>query len=164
MSGELPGDVVIRADERSAPFFAAAARDVLLIRRCPDCGHWAAPEAAGCPGCGGGTLDWAPASGHGTLVSWTGPAHSNSTSDGDGREAADADPVSGVPALVELAEGPWLHTWLVTAHPSGPDGADKPGRLRAGLPVAVSFAHPAVGESYPVFRPAAAGAGRPVPR
>jgi len=139
MSGELPGGGIVRGDERSAPFFAAAGRDVLLIRRCPDCGHWAAPEAAGCPGCGGGSLDWAPADGHGTLVSWTGPG-------GSGQAAG------GVPALVELAEGPWLHTWLAAEHLPGLGDTAEPRELRADAPVTVSFVHPAEGESYPVFR------------
>jgi hypothetical protein len=40
---------VIRADDRSAPFFAAAARDVLLIKRCARCDRWLDPGATGCP-------------------------------------------------------------------------------------------------------------------
>ena len=50
-----------------------------------------------------------------------------------------------MPALVELAEGPWLATGLSLP----PDG--DPGTLRAGQPVAVAFARPTVGECYPVF-------------
>jgi uncharacterized OB-fold protein len=116
---------VIRADGRSAPFFEAAGRDVLLIKRCQPCGHWLAPEAGACTGCGEPDPGWAAASGHGVLVSWAVP-HSP----------------GALLALVELDEGPWLHTQV--------DGADT-GALRAGLPVVAGFVHPAEGESYPVF-------------
>lgn len=123
----VPG--VVRADERSAPFFAAAGRDVLLIRKCAGCGHWLAPEAAACSGCGGPELEWVAASGRGVLVAWAVPH---------------PGPAGGVLALVELDEGPWLHTRLELD-----DGAA--GGLRAGLAVAVRFVHPGEGESYPVF-------------
>jgi uncharacterized OB-fold protein len=119
---------IIRSDERSAPFFAAAARDALAVRRCEGCGGWLGPEAAGCPGCGGTDLGWAEASGQGALVSWA--------------ILPDAD-APGVLALVELDEGPWLHSRL--------DGAD-PAGLRAGQRVSAAFVHPDEGESYPVFR------------
>ena len=126
---------VVRADERSAPFFAAAGRDELLIKRCGECSHWLAPEAAACGGCGGAELGWAAASGRGVLVAWAVPH---------------PGPDGGVLALVELDEGPWLHTRLELD-----DGGDA-GRLRAGLGVTARFVHPAEGESYPVFRLAAA--------
>jgi len=126
---------IVRADERSAPFFAAAGRDVLLIKRCPACGHWLAPEATGCTGCGGAQLDWAAASGQGALAAWAVPH---------------PGPAGAVLALVELDEGPWLHTRLELDDGAGAD------RLRAGLGVTARFVHPAEGESYPVFRPAGA--------
>jgi uncharacterized protein len=120
------------SDERSAPFFEAAARDELLIKRCGECGRWLGPEASGCPGCGGDP-DWAAASGRGTVVSWSALPGQD-----------------GVPALVELEEGPWLHTCLT--------GVDA-GEVTAGLAVTAVFVHPAQGESYPVFGPGrAAGA------
>jgi acetyl-CoA acetyltransferase/uncharacterized OB-fold protein len=130
---------VIRPDERSAPFFEAAARGELLVRRCEPCGQWYAPTASECTRCGDdagqGNLSWAAAAGTGTLVSW-----SVVPPRGDG-------PVS-LPAFVELAEGPWLTTALRLDVP-----ADL-GRLRAGQPVVVEFARPAEGAAYPVFRPA----------
>jgi uncharacterized OB-fold protein len=130
--GIIRADVgIIRADERSAAFFAAAARDVLLIRRCAGCRRWLDPAATACTGCGADDPPWEPAAGRGTLVSWAGLP-------GDD---------AGVLALVELDEGPWLRTRL--------EGADA--TLRAGLRVAAAFVHPAEGESYPVFRPDEAG-------
>jgi uncharacterized OB-fold protein len=50
---------------------------------------------------------------------------------------------AGVLALVELDEGPWLHTWLI---------AD-PAAVVVGMAVVARFEHPAEGESYPVFWP-----------
>ncbi len=126
---------VVRADARSEPFFAAAAGDVLMIRRCDGCGSWLAPTASGCPDCADDAeLSWAPASGRGTLVSWS-VVHPR-----------DGGPVA-VPALVELAEGPWLSAGLRLADPA--DLAS----LRAGGPVVAEFVHPDEGASYPVFRP-----------
>jgi len=125
---------VVRPDPRSEPFFTAAAEDVLMIRRCDGCGSWLAPTASGCPGCADdAALTWASASGRGILVSWSvvyprggGPA--------------------AVPALIELAEGPWLSAALRL------NGPQELATLRAGQPVAADFVHPPDGASYPVFR------------
>ncbi|MGN6792769.1 MAG: thiolase C-terminal domain-containing protein [Streptosporangiaceae bacterium] len=131
-----PGQLgVVRPDVRSEPFFAAAAEDVLMVRRCDECGAWLAPTASGCPGCADDTsLSWAPASGRGSLVSWS-VVHPR-----------DGGPVS-VPALVELAEGPWLSAGLRLADP------EQLGVLHSGQPVIADFVRPAEGASYPVFRP-----------
>jgi acetyl-CoA acetyltransferase/uncharacterized OB-fold protein len=129
-----PDDVgVVRPDARDAPFFAAAADGVLMIKRCAGCDAWLAPTAGGCPRCGENSdLAWAPASGHGTLVSWS-VVHPRQ----DGPLA--------IPALVELTEGPWLATGLRLAGPAELDC------LRAGDPVAAEFVRPAKGAAYPVF-------------
>jgi acetyl-CoA acetyltransferase/uncharacterized OB-fold protein len=129
---------IIRRDERSAPFFDAAAADRLLIRRCAKCGRWLAPEAGGCYGCDGEDPGWAAASGHGTLVSWA-VLHPRGSPPGQ--------PARTVLALVELDEGPWLHTGLTSTSPAAIAA------LRAGQRVAASFVHPPEGESYPVFTP-----------
>jgi len=129
-----PDDIgVVRPEARDAPFFAAAGDGVLMIKRCAGCGAWLAPTASGCPRCGENTdLAWTPASGHGTLVSWS-VVHPRQ----DGPLA--------VPALVELAEGPWLATGLRLA------GQAELACLHAGDPVAAEFVHPAEGAAYPVF-------------
>jgi acetyl-CoA acetyltransferase/uncharacterized OB-fold protein len=127
---------VIRADPRGTAFFEAAGRGELMIRRCDCCEVWLAPTASGCPGCGGDAdeLTWAPASGRGTLVTWS-VVHPRQ----DG-------PVT-VPALVELAEGPWLATGLALTGPG------QLAALRAGQHVEAEFVRPAEGASYPLFRP-----------
>jgi len=123
---------VIRRDDASAAFFDGAARDELMIRRCGSCGRAHAPATASCPDCGGDRLDWVPAAGTATLVTWAVPY-----------EKATASPAV-VFGLVELAEGPWMHT-RVDADPAA---------LRAGAPLAVRFHHPDDGESFPTFVPA----------
>jgi uncharacterized protein len=154
---------VIRADERSAAFFEAAARDVLLIKRCAGCGRWLDPGATGCTGCGEADPPWEPAAGRGTLISWAvlhaatpGAAEAAAADAGDDPDAA------SVLALVELDEGPWLRTRLEGTGGAGPaappaegTGGARPAGPRAGLRVVVCFVHPAEGESYPVFRPEA---------
>ena len=99
-------------------------------------------------------LEWAPATGRGQLVSWS-VVH-----------ARLGGPVA-IPAQVRLDEGPWLSTTLhLPGSAPGPGPGPGPDQdptcltsltrladLRAGLPVAVEFVHPAAGESYPLFRP-----------
>jgi len=167
---------IIRADDRSAPFFAAAARDVLLIKRCAGCDRWLDPGAAGCPECGAADPRWEQAAGRGRLISWAvlpaekaepaDPADRSETP-GEGASPGDAEAAGGIEApgasgapdasrapdassvlaLVELDEGPWLRTRLEGIGATGIAG------LRPGLRVTAHFVHPAEGESYPVFRP-----------
>ncbi|MEU5989421.1 OB-fold domain-containing protein [Spirillospora sp. NPDC047418] len=119
---------VLRRDGRTDPFFDGTASDRLVIRRCAACDLWFAPDATGCPDCGDEDLSWAEASGDATLVTWT---------------VLPKDPPAQL-ALVELAEGPWLHARL--------DGVARDD-LREGLPLRVAFEHPDEGESYILFRP-----------
>ena len=116
---------ILLRDGRTDPFFDGTAADRLMIKRCAGCDRWFSPDAGGCPGCGSEELEWAEAAGTATLVSWT-TTHSR-----DGSAA--------LLALVELAEGPWLHARLVDAEPA------------EGLPLRARFEHPAEGESYLLF-------------
>jgi hypothetical protein len=141
----------IARDDRSASFFAAAAQETLLIKRCRQCGIWLGPEAGGCPDCGdssAGRPRWVPASGYGTLISWAvihpRPVPQDTLPAAHLAGSAQADPPA-VLALVELDEGPWLHTML---------GTDDPAALHCGDRVQAHWAHPPAGESYPYFRPA----------
>ncbi|TDD33033.1 hypothetical protein E1287_20860 [Actinomadura sp. KC06] len=126
---------VLRRDGRTDPFFDGAAAGRLVVRRCASCDRWLAPDASACPGCGDEDPGWAEASGDATLVTWT-IVH------------RPGEPPACL-ALVELAEGPWLHARL--------DGADRDD-LREGLPLRAIFVHPDEGESYVLFRPAAPAA------
>jgi uncharacterized OB-fold protein len=118
---------VVRRDRRADAFFDGAAAGRLVIKRCGDCASWYAPDASECPGCGG-ELGWAAASGRATLVSW----------------AISPGQAPAVLALVELSEGPWLHSRLAEVA-----RAD----LREGLPLRAHFEHPDEGEPYLLFRP-----------
>lgn len=129
MSG--PAFPAVERDEASEPFFAAAARGQLLVRRCPSDGVMLGPQARTCPDCGGAELEWAAASGRGALVSWA-VVHQVPV-------PALAAAVPYLTAVVELAEGPWLMARLVDA-----DDRD----LRAGLPVAARFL-PSGGDGEP---------------
>lgn len=130
-------EVAVERDEASAPFFDAARQGTLLIRRCPSCERWYAPHLGWCTSCAGSRLEWQPAAGTAQLVSW-GVAHARRP---DGGAATVPVRVLG---LVELDEGPWLHTVLRVADP---------GKLRRGTPLHVEFAHPEDGEPVPVFVP-----------
>lgn len=129
MSG--PAFPAVERDEASEPFFAAAARNQLLVRRCPSDGVMLGPQARICPDCGGAELEWASASGRGALVSWA-VVHQVPV-------PALAAAVPYLTAVVELAEGPWLMARLVDA-----DDRD----LRAGLPVTARFL-PSGGDGEP---------------
>lgn len=121
----------IERDAKSAEFFEAAAGDELVIKRCEDCEQALPPEAAVCTTCAGTALTWAPATGAGTLVSWTvvhrAPNH------------AYADLTPYIVGVVELAEGPWLYASVETEAPE------------AGQALRAEFRHPEAGEAYPVF-------------
>jgi uncharacterized OB-fold protein len=125
--------MTILRDGRTDPFFDGAQRDVLMIRRCAECRHWYGPEATVCAECGSEELGWEEAKGHGELVCWA-KVHPR-----DGGEPAHI-------ALVELAEGPWLHAAL--------DQVDWP---QERLPLRAFFVRPEAGEPFLVFRPLPAG-------
>lgn len=127
---------VLRRDGRTDPFFDGTAAGRLVVRRCEACDRWLAPDGGSCPGCGDEDPGWAEADGAATLVTWT-VAH--------GRPAPDGTvPPPALLALVELAEGPWLHARL--------DGL-APAELREGLPLKACFVPAERGEAYLLFRP-----------
>ncbi|WP_322762172.1 Zn-ribbon domain-containing OB-fold protein [Frankia sp. Cr2] len=132
-----PGTPVpaVRRDAETEEFFAGTERGELLIRRCDDCGHDNPPPASACARCHSAALTWTPARGTGSVVSWSvvhGPAR-------DG-----GPPARTTVAIVELDEGPWLHSRLAEVDPAD---------VHAGLRVAVTFDRPTDGEAVPVFRP-----------
>ncbi|MGC4998432.1 Zn-ribbon domain-containing OB-fold protein [Streptomyces sp. DT195] len=130
--------LAVTRDDASAPFYDAATRGELLLRRCADCVHWAAPRAVACPACGSARLTWEPARGDATLVSWT-VVHGRPPAEG-------GEAPRTVAGLVELAEGPWLHGRLT--------GVADPGSLTCGQRLVLAFERPGGGEAVPVFRPA----------
>jgi uncharacterized OB-fold protein len=57
-------------DERTAEFFAGAARGELVVPRCDACGAFCWYPEQRCPRCAGSAFTWAPVSGKGRLYSW----------------------------------------------------------------------------------------------
>lgn len=130
-------DFAIERDERSAPFFDAAAEGHLLIRRCASCGLAYAPHVARCRD--GEDLTWEQTSGEGALVTWavehTPPLDA---------VLASPDGTAVVFGFVELTEGPWLQVPIVDADPA---------TLHAGIAMRVRFVRPGDGEAMPAFAP-----------
>ena len=56
-------------DPITAPFFAGAARGELTVTRCTGCTAYVWYPQGTCPVCGG-SLEWVPVSGRGTLFAW----------------------------------------------------------------------------------------------
>lgn len=133
--------VMVRDDETAA-FFDAAGDGKLVVQLCGNCGYRQFPQpftpsTERCHNCAGTELSWQPVSGRGSLVTWTVL---------QGRPAADGTPAEvAVVGVVELDEGPWVHTQLRDVDPAA---------LTAGMPLAVAFETPEGGEPLPVFRPA----------
>src|SRR5438128_661845 len=58
------------SDERTAEFFAGAARGELMIPKCDDCARLVWYPANECPACGGSAFTWVPVYGRGHVFSW----------------------------------------------------------------------------------------------
>lgn len=121
------------------PFFTGGRHGELLIYRCGDCKYWSHPPAPRCPECLSATMGPEPASGHGTVASFTVNWH----------PWHPAFPPPYVIAIVELAEQPGLRltTSLVNCAVDG---------VRVGMPVMVTF-EPAGDIYLPVFGPGSSG-------
>lgn len=110
------------ADAFTRPYWDAAARGHLLIRRCADCGLAHHYPREFCPRCWSESVGWERASGRATLYTWS-VVHRNDLPPFGAR-------VPYIAAVVELAEGPRTMTELV-----GCAG----GELRVGMELRVDF-------------------------
>lgn len=124
-------------DERSQPFFDGAKRGVLMVQRCRDCAAWHWPVREICSECLGADLEWAEASGSGTVHSF-GVMHRVF-------HPAFADAVPYNLAVIELAEGPRVNSNLVDVENEA---------IAVGMAVAARFDEDAPGVFIPRFRPA----------
>jgi uncharacterized OB-fold protein len=57
-------------DERTAEYFAGAARGELMLPRCGDCNRLVWYPEDECPSCGGRTFRWTRVSGRGRVFTW----------------------------------------------------------------------------------------------
>jgi uncharacterized OB-fold protein len=124
----------IERDETSAPFFEAAARQVLMLRYAAD-GKWFSPETEIDPVEPGRALEWRPSAGRGILVSWT-------VMWGRVDNTGQLPPLISIGGLVELDEGPWILGRIVDVDPS---------ILSAGAPLRVVFPPARSGDVVPAF-------------
>ena len=116
-----------------SPFWEGCRDGELRLRRCRSCGAHHHFDPSRCPGCGSPHLDWVPASGRGTIASYTRVHRAPSPAF---REAAPY-----VLGLVDLVEGPRMMAWLV-----GDDDG-----IAVGAPVGLRFVDAPSGETLPAF-------------
>ncbi len=102
MSGDLPAPIV-NAD--SAPYWQGAREDRLLLQRCRDCGVLRFFPRYLCTACGSEHVEWAEASGRGTVHSFT-IVHRAAFPEFQARTPY-------VVALIDLEEGPRMMTNIV---------------------------------------------------
>jgi uncharacterized OB-fold protein len=127
-----------RPSEDSAAYWEAARHGELRMQRCAECGHIRFPPSLLCPRCLSAAADWTLLSGRGRVFSWI-VIHQSQ------HPAFNADAPYNV-AIVELEEGPRLHTNIV----------DCPNeRIYIGMPVQVTFDRVNDEVTLPKFRPAA---------
>jgi uncharacterized OB-fold protein len=117
----------------SQPFWQAATGQQFILQHCGECQRWVFYPRQICPHCWSPDLQWRPASGRGTLKTWSiihRPGH-------PGWEPAAPYTIG----LVELAEGPTMLSHILTTAPA------------LHMPLRVRFTHIGA-ETLPCFEPA----------
>ena len=125
-------------DAISAPFFDGAREGKLMLQHCAACNAWSFPVRERCPHCFAAKLEWRPASGRGSLYTFT-IMH----------QVMNPGVASSVPynvAQVDLEEGVRMVSNVV-----GIGNAD----LRPGMKLEVVFEDVGENVSIPKFRPVA---------
>jgi uncharacterized protein len=125
-------------DEISAPFFDGARDGKLMLQHCTACDRWSFPVRERCPYCFAAQLEWRPASGRGTLYTFT-IMH----------QVMNPGFASSVPynvAQVDLAEGVRMTSNVVGISND---------QLRIGMPLEAIFEDVGDNVRLPKFRPAA---------
>lgn len=106
---EAPEWPVPREDAESAPFWQALREGRFVLPRCDACERWHFYPRALCPHCRSRQVRWVPATGRGTVYTYT-----------INRQPAGPEFAATVPyviALVTLDEGPRMLTRLVDCAP-----------------------------------------------
>ncbi|MFI1889032.1 Zn-ribbon domain-containing OB-fold protein [Streptomyces jumonjinensis] len=124
-------------DAFTRPFWDAAGRGVLLIRRCLACARAHHYPREFCPYCWSEDVDWETASGRAVLYTWS-VVHRNDLPPFDAR-------VPYTAAVVDLDEGPRMMTELVGCEEGAPV---------IGMALEVAFRTEGDGIAIPLFRPA----------
>jgi uncharacterized protein len=126
-------------DQETQPFWDATQQGELLLQQCAACEHAYFYPRPFCPRCWSEDVSWLPASGRGSVYTWS-VVHRNDLPPFPGR-------VPYVAAIVELEEGPRMMTNVV--------GCDLDA-LRVGMPVEVTFEEETDDITLPRFRPVGA--------
>jgi uncharacterized OB-fold protein len=140
------------SDERTAEYFAGAARGELVLPRCDACGQLVWYPERRCPACSGESFTWTPVSGRGQVFSWTVVRRAFLP--------AFEEMVPFVTALVSLDEDPAVRivSYLVDCEPEA---------VVADMPVEAVFRplrFPTVPDrsvTVPMFAPASSARNRP---
>lgn len=124
------------ADTLTAPYWRAVAEGVLALPFCQDCGRAHFYPRPACPWCGGERIDWRPASGRGTVYSFSVVYRAPSPAfKGD---------LPYVVAIVETEEGPHLMSRVVGVAPEA---------VAIGMALQVRLEAVDGGVALPVFEP-----------
>ncbi len=129
------GQAMPGADNLAEAYFSWHDQGELRLQRCSGCGRWRHPPLVTCPECGSSDLSWQPASGLGTVFSWTVTHYP--------LVQAFSELLPYVDAVVACEEGPRVFALLL--------GVD-PDTVSLDMPVRVDFADLA-GSRRAVFRP-----------
>ena len=119
----------------SEPFWEGCKRGEFLLQRCASCDASQFYPRTLCSACGAKTLEWAPASGAGYIVSYTVVRRAITP--------AFAAQVPYVVAIVRLEEGPQLMSHIVDCDPEA---------VRVGAAVTLGFEDLDGKASLPVFQ------------
>ncbi len=119
-------------------FWDGTAEGKLLLPKCTECQSYIWFPRPFCPSCGSLSVDWVPASGKGTVYTFT----VNRRGAGDLPEYRETPPY--VLAYVELAEGPRIMTNIVECDPDS---------VRIGQAVELVFHDTGQGTALYRFRP-----------
>ena len=122
-------------DVGTTDFFVGALEGQLKLQHCKTCAKHSLTGACYCPHCLS-PVQWMPASGRGTLYTWT---HNHQVV-----HPAFAEETPYLSGIVELEEGPLLLARLIDLNLK---------ELRIGLPVRVRFINPDEGDAIPAFGP-----------
>ncbi len=141
MSGPRPLPPI---DDDTRAWWEGLHRGVLLLQRCRGCDHVQVHQRAMCGRCLGGDLEHVPASGEGTIYSFSTVYRPPSP------EFKDDVPYTVV--LVELAEGPRMLSTVVDMAPEA---------VRIGHRVRIVYDRVTEAITLPRFRPLASSANLP---
>ena len=119
------------------PFWDGCARGELLLQRCNRCGNLWHPPSSLCPSCFSTDFAWTPASGKGTVYTFSVVHHPF--------RRLWEPLVPYTLAVIELAEGPHILSDVVDVAPDA---------VRIGMEVDVKFEPVSDTISLPLFRPA----------